>query len=227
MHSPLGRLGRHHSTAAAYAALILALGGTAYAAATITSEDIVDETIQSQDIAAQAVGTDEIGTEAVTLDRLHGGSVTGTKVADGTLWGVDVRNGSLSGHDVADGSLASSDIADRSLKAEDLDVTTVSATSAREPGSQKTKGVYCAYGKTAVGGGGMISGVPFGSAAITESVPDGRGWRVTAELNDYPAVPEWEFSYDGDYITGYEWWSKVNDFTYRGDWALQAWAVCV
>jgi hypothetical protein len=227
MRSILRRCRRSHTTAAAYTSLVLALGGTAYAAATITSEDIVDETIQSHDIAAQAVGTDELGAEAVTLDRLAGDSVTGTKVADGTLWGVDVRNGSLSGHDVADGSLSSSDIADRSLKAADLDVTTVYATTDAAWDSEKSKGVYCAHGQKAVGGGGLISGVPHGSAAITESVPDGRGWRVTAELNDYPAVPEWQFSYDDDYVTGYEWWSKVDDFSYTGEWTLQAWAVCI
>jgi hypothetical protein len=152
---------RSHTAAAAYTSLFLALGGTAYAAATITGADIVDESIQSQDIAAQAIGTDELGAGAVTLDRLHGDSVTGTKVADGTLWGVDVRNGSLSGNDVADGSLYSSDVADDSLTGGDLnlDVKTVRAES-HEPTSTdywaREASVACPRDYTLLGGGAKI-----------------------------------------------------------------------
>jgi hypothetical protein len=50
---------------------------------------------------------------------------------------------------------------------------------------------------------------------------------VTAELVKYPPVPEWQFSYDGDYVTGYEWWSQIDDYSYVGEWTLKVWAVCV
>jgi hypothetical protein len=49
MRSILTRCRRSHTVAAADTALILALGGTAYAANQVTSEDIVDETIRAQD----------------------------------------------------------------------------------------------------------------------------------------------------------------------------------
>jgi hypothetical protein len=151
MRSILRRCRRGHAAAAAYTALFLALGGTAYAAATITSEDIVDETIQSEDIAAQAVGTDEIGTEAVTLDRLHGDSVTGTKVADGTLWGVDVRNASLTGSDVADNSLTGADL--------NLDIRTVGAETwepdAKNPNAREVS-VDCPDGYSPLSGGATV-----------------------------------------------------------------------
>ena len=48
-------MGRHHTVVAAYLALFTALGGSAYAANVVTSEDIADETIQAEDIAPGGV----------------------------------------------------------------------------------------------------------------------------------------------------------------------------
>jgi len=82
MRFSLRRAGRHHNVVAPYLALFVALGGSAYAAATVTSADILDETIQSVDI----------GQDAVTLDRLHYDSVNGSKIINGSVTGPDVAN---------------------------------------------------------------------------------------------------------------------------------------
>jgi hypothetical protein len=100
--------------------LFLALGGGAYAAVAVTSEDIVDETIQSQDIGAEAVRTADIGKQAVTLDRMHDHAVNSAKVLDNSLSGPDVANGSLTHWDIADNSLTGSEIADGSLTTDKL-----------------------------------------------------------------------------------------------------------
>jgi hypothetical protein len=54
MRSILKRLFRRHTTAVAYLALFAALGGSAYAAATITGENIVDGTVGSADLGPAA-----------------------------------------------------------------------------------------------------------------------------------------------------------------------------
>lgn len=68
------------SFAVAVLALVLAAGGTGYAAGKITSADIKDNTVKSKD------------------------------VKDRALKGVDVKDGSLSGADVKDGSLGRAEL---------------------------------------------------------------------------------------------------------------------
>lgn len=65
----------------AVAALVVALSGTAYAAATITGADIVDGTIRGADIRSGAVAS------------------------------VDIKTGGVQGDDIADGAIGASDLA--------------------------------------------------------------------------------------------------------------------
>jgi hypothetical protein len=58
IRSLLRRCLRYHTLAAAYVALVLALGGTAYAAITVTGENIVDGSITSADIGPPEVKTE-------------------------------------------------------------------------------------------------------------------------------------------------------------------------
>jgi hypothetical protein len=60
MHSILRRLVRRHTTAVAYLALFAALGGSAYAAATITGKNIKDGTITGADVKNRSLGTEEL-----------------------------------------------------------------------------------------------------------------------------------------------------------------------
>src|SRR3712207_3883057 len=101
MRSLLRTARRRHGTVAAYLALVTAMSGTAYAAATITSEKIVDGTIQTVDLKALAV---DIG-------RLAPDAVSSTKVVDETIQGRDVANGMLSGDDLKNASVKSADVA--------------------------------------------------------------------------------------------------------------------
>ncbi len=66
-----------HGTVAAYLALFVALGGTAYAANTVGSDDIIDESIQSVDIKNQTITTKDIAgadiTGAISLSGIPNG----------------------------------------------------------------------------------------------------------------------------------------------------------
>jgi hypothetical protein len=222
MRTPFRRA-RHHTVVAAYLALFIALGGSAYAVTSITSDDIVDETIQSRDIGTGAVDRDEIREDAVTLHRLRYDSVNSSKVINGSLSGGDIANGGLSGYDLADGS----------VKAADLGLTTVTAESSAEAVYQKTVTAYCPAGKNALGGGGHIAGSghssPRQKSALTKSAPTGGGggWTVVGETIAFPRIPETTFAYDGDYVTGWDTYVERDHQTYYGPWVLRAWAVCV
>ena len=78
-------------------ALFLVLGGgTAYAANTVGSSDIIDESILSQDLKNGEVKSVDIGNN----------QVTSTDVRDDTL-----SNGGLGSVDIADGQIGSADLA--------------------------------------------------------------------------------------------------------------------
>jgi hypothetical protein len=70
MRSILKRLFRRHATAVAYLALFVALGGSAYAAVTVTGKNIKDATITGRDIKNQSVGTNKLS--AATVRALAG-----------------------------------------------------------------------------------------------------------------------------------------------------------
>lgn len=76
------RLLRHaRRNAVAYVALFVAMGGTSYAAATIGSGQIVDDSVKSVDIN----NADGVRSADVRNDSLTGGGLTGTDVRESTL----------------------------------------------------------------------------------------------------------------------------------------------
>ena len=87
---------RRTSTALSYLALFLALAGTAWAAATIGSGDVINNSLKSVDLKNNA----------------------GVKTADvrnRTLGGADVANGSLSGADFGADSVGGADVSESTL----------------------------------------------------------------------------------------------------------------
>jgi hypothetical protein len=234
MPSLLRRLIRHHTAAAAYVALILALGGTAYAASLVTGADILDETIAAEDIGVAAVGADELASRAVSTDRLADNSVNGTKVADGTIWTNDVRNGTLTTHDVADQSLTGFDIADGSVKASELGLATVTAESNDEFERVKTVTAHCPAGKRVISGGGDIVKTgpdsPDQKVDLAASTPsdNGTAWTVRAQIIDHPGTLSFTLSYNDDgVVDGIASWIVEDDFSFRDSWAVEASAICV
>jgi hypothetical protein len=82
---------------AALSLFLVVAGGTAFAANTVFSSDIVDGEVRNPDIADGAVGT----------GKLADGSVTSDKVQDDTLKGRDVFDNSLKGADIDESTLSS------------------------------------------------------------------------------------------------------------------------
>jgi hypothetical protein len=69
MRSITGRLWRRHGTVVAYLALSTALGGSAYAAVTVTGKDIKDGTITGRDVKGRSLGISKLSTKAVSSLR--------------------------------------------------------------------------------------------------------------------------------------------------------------
>jgi hypothetical protein len=66
MRSILRRLSRRHGTAVAYLALFAALGGSAYAAVTVTGKNIKDGTVTGRDVKNRSLGTSKLSTKALS-----------------------------------------------------------------------------------------------------------------------------------------------------------------
>jgi hypothetical protein len=71
-HSILRRLSRRHGTAVAYLALFVALGGSAYAAVTVTGQNIKDGTVTGKDVKNRSLGKSKLSATAL-------GSLTGER----------------------------------------------------------------------------------------------------------------------------------------------------
>jgi hypothetical protein len=99
----------------ALALFLVIAGGTAYAANTIASSDIINGQVKSIDIGTGAVTTADIAADAVNSSKIADGSVTGADVATNLIPGVDVANNSITGVDVASNSLDGLDVQEGSL----------------------------------------------------------------------------------------------------------------
>jgi hypothetical protein len=93
--SILRRLLRRHSTAVAYLALFAALGGSAYAAVTVTGNDIKNGTITGKDVKNRSLGTSKLKENAVTGSKIKKGAVTSSKVKNASLLANDFKAGQL------------------------------------------------------------------------------------------------------------------------------------
>src|SRR4051794_31191938 len=98
---------------AAIASFIAVAGGTAYAANTIGSADIIDESIQSVDVKNGEVKNPDLGTNSVTSSR----------IATGNVFNSDLAPDSVNGSKVSANSLTASDLGPDSVSTSELDST--------------------------------------------------------------------------------------------------------
>lgn len=111
-------------------AVFMGLGGGAYAAATIGSDDIQRNAVLSRhiangeirgaDVASGAVATGKIAKGAVTTGKLASGAVTAPKLGDGAVATAKLADGTVAGPKLAAGAVDSGKVADGSLTANDL-----------------------------------------------------------------------------------------------------------
>jgi hypothetical protein len=148
---------------AAIACFGVLAGGTAYAAHTVRSTDIVDGEVKSADVKDQSLTTFDVST------------FLGADIVDGSLTGADVQDNSLTGADIDESTLSSlSNVVVR----EGTQITLPANTSV-------TASASCNPGEVATGGGFRGDSDPqyFGSLRHSLPVPDDAGstptgWQV-------------------------------------------------
>jgi hypothetical protein len=130
---------RSYANVTATLALITALGGTAYAAVTVTGADV------------------------------QNGSLTGADLRNGSVSAADIRNNSISGADIREDAINSDDIENGSVVAEDLGTGVMAGNGATGPkgdtGAAGPKGDTGAAGPRGDAGAKGDTGAPGSSGA--------------------------------------------------------------
>ena len=99
-------------------ALFVALGGTAYAANTVNSSDIVDGQVKSVDVGDGEIGSADVKDGSLNTFDVH--SFLGVDVVDGSLTGADVQDNSLQFNDIGSQSVGSDEVVNDSLLQSDI-----------------------------------------------------------------------------------------------------------
>ena len=106
--------------------LFLLLGGaTAYAAATIGSADIIDESILSQDVKnaevkSPDIASNAIGTGKIQNDQVFSADVRDDTLPDGGLKSSDIATGAIGSSEIANNAVGSSTVFDHALGRQDI-----------------------------------------------------------------------------------------------------------
>ena len=99
-----------------FLALLIALGtGSAYAANTVFSTDIVDGEVKAADLDNNSVRSAKIGTGQVLNQDLGADAVDGSKLADGAVDSAKVVNESLNSDDLGTNSVGATEVADATI----------------------------------------------------------------------------------------------------------------
>jgi hypothetical protein len=184
----LKRLSRRHSTVVAYLALFAALGGSAYAAVTVTGKNIKDGTLTGRDVKNRTLSTNKLISQAVNSLRGQPGPAwpkgekgeqgpVGPRGATGTA-GPTGPAGPEGAQGPA-GPPGPSGVSGWQFLTEGMDIP---------PKSGRTWQVDCPSGKKALGGGVAHANEIKSYTRVMESAPAGAatGW-VASVCNDAPA----------------------------------------
>jgi hypothetical protein len=139
-------------------ALVVALGGTGYAATQLPPKSVGREQLRNG-----AVGNLQIRDGAVTKGKLHAGAVSSAAILDGSVQGKDLAKGVLPA-------------ATSTLKQVSGDPVA--------PGAVGAVSATCDAGQRATGGGGGFAGPPVTNDKMVDSIPVGDErptirWRIS------------------------------------------------
>ena len=105
-----------YANVASSIAMFAALGtGGAYAADTIGSSDIINESILSEDIKDNEVKTSDIKNNAITSLKINNGSVLNSEIGANAVDGSKILDAAIANADLADGSVGPNKIQDGAI----------------------------------------------------------------------------------------------------------------
>ena len=151
-------------------------GGTAYAANTIGSSDIINESILSQDVRngevqSADIGNNQVASADVRDDTLANGGLAPVDLRPGAVGTSEVANSSVRGADIATGAVNSAEVADESLTGGDVaDDSLTGGDVAESTLGQVPSAALGGIGRSAFGGQCDPEGATFLSCAFTTIV---------------------------------------------------------
>jgi len=92
----------------------------AYAANTVGSSDIIDESILSQDIKNGEVKSADLGTSAVTNSKIASSAVTNSKIGSSAVSNSKLASNSVDGGKITDGTISAADLGPDSVGASEI-----------------------------------------------------------------------------------------------------------
>ena len=167
----LGKFRRHLSYANVMAtiAVFLALGGGAYAAATVGSSEIKSNAILSRHIKNGQVKNADLAPNSVGGGKIVDGSVGSPDLAANSVGGDKIVDGSVGSPDLAANSVGTANVIDGSVQAQDL-----------APGASFHPGDPLPSGKTETGAWSIFDGTTTAPAYEGVTLP----FRAPVALSD-------------------------------------------
>ena len=135
-------------------AVVVAIGtGSAYAAATIGTDEVIDGSLTSVDIADHSLKGDDIKDGKLTRNDLANETLRSNKIQNGTLLGEDIAPEAIGGDKIAPGALTGGNVHEDSLKGDDVDEASLgNVPSASEAAHATSAGHATQAGKAPVEG---------------------------------------------------------------------------
>ena len=176
-----GRVSSAHVIA--LAALFVALGGTAFAAATIGTNDIKNQAVTKPKIAKKAVTTGRIADQAVTERTIRDQAVTTDKIADQAVTTPKIADQAVTTDKIGLASVGAGNIQDSAVGASELGSTTqvvggLQTIAASGNGEQTAS---CPAGTQVLSGGGFANSF---AVHLVTSFQSGNGWHVAYQNTD-------------------------------------------
>ena len=181
-----------------FIALFVALGtGGAYAANTIGSDDIIDESIQSVDIKNGQVRTGDVNDGAITSHKIANATVANEDIAPGAMNSNSVLDESLTSSDLGTDSVGATEIADSSIDSGEIVDNSLFAADLAPNSVGSSEIAADAVGASEVANESLtlsdIAGAATNGAISLSGIPNGRCSQVTfnvggAQVGDSPIV---------------------------------------
>lgn len=114
-----------YANVASTVALVMSLGGAAYAAGliapnSVASPQVVNNSLKGGDIKDGTVGSVDVKNNSLKGVDIKDGAVGSGDIADGGVAGADLADGAVAGAKLADGSVSGAKIADGQVSGNDL-----------------------------------------------------------------------------------------------------------
>jgi hypothetical protein len=153
-------------------ALFVALGGTSYAAATISSADVQNGSLTGADVKNESLGSGDVDNGSLTGGDLKNGSIKSSDIGNASLLAADFKAGELpAGPQGPQGPPGPQGVQGPQGPAGATNVVARRTDNLVPNGGAERHDVQCAPGEVAVGGGAGFGGVAFDDRIILFSEP--------------------------------------------------------